>query len=243
MAFQFPPFHLAPVAVITDEDDPDRAEIINFHTAVEAWRNHVVATMTLLNPTWGGAPALPAEPGHTAVMRTTRLAELRDVVKEIMPHYAAAYGTFANAFAAGAAPQAPPLAPAPAVTRPPKTPAPERFTGKSSADTCHFLQQCENDADICPFASARQEIRRILNLVEGDARPWRDEQLKMYARVPPPAHLTDRALFDAEFKARWTDPHEGERALDRILRGNIVQRTSVENLNRACPSVAHMKPV
>jgi hypothetical protein len=203
MAVQLPPFLTMPTTVITDEADPDRAEIIAFCTSIEPWHTSIIATMTILNPNWGGALPLPGEPAHNAgaAARIARLTELRQVVYTMFPHYAAAYATFANALAAGNAPQVPPPPPPAATPRPPKTPAPEKFTGRSSADACHFLQQCENYADICPFASTCQEIRWILNLLEGDARSWRDKQLKMYACVPPPAHLTDRALFDVEFKA------------------------------------------
>jgi hypothetical protein len=233
MAVQLPPFLTMPTAVITDEADPDHAEIIAFRTSIEPWRTSIIAAMTNLNPNWGGAPPLPGEPAHNAgaAARIARLTELRQVVYTMFPHYAAAYTTFANALAAGNAPQVPPPPPLAATPRPPKTPAPKKFTGRSSADACHFLQQCENYADICPFASARQEIRWILNLLEGDTRSWHDEQLKMYACIPPPAHLTDCALFDVEFKAQWTDPHEGEKALDKILKGNIVQRMSVKLYN------------
>jgi hypothetical protein len=57
-----------------------------------------------------------------------------------------------------------------------------------------------------------------LQLVEGDASHWRDEQLIQYVLVSPPAHRMDRALFVIEFKARWTDAHEGEKALVKTLK-------------------------
>ena len=82
-----------------------------------------------------------------------------------------------------------------------------------------------------PFASPGQEIRWMLQLMEGDASDWRAEQLSQCALVPPPAHLTDRALFEVEFKARWIDSYEGEKALDKILTGQIIQRTSVKDYN------------
>jgi hypothetical protein len=49
-AFQCPPFRATPVAVIADEADPERAEIIAFRIAIEAWCTSVIAAMTILNP-------------------------------------------------------------------------------------------------------------------------------------------------------------------------------------------------
>jgi hypothetical protein len=57
MAFQIPSFLVTPIAIITDEVDPERAEIITFRTSIEAWRTSVIAAMTILNPNWGWAPA------------------------------------------------------------------------------------------------------------------------------------------------------------------------------------------
>lgn len=59
----------------------------------------------------------------------------------------------------------------------------------------------------------------MLQLMKVDTSHWRGEQLVQYALVPPPAHLMDRALFVVEFRARRTDSHESEKALDRILKG------------------------
>src|SRR5882757_2457122 len=67
--------------------------------------------------------------------------------------------------------------------------------------------------------------------MEGDVSHWQDEQLAQYTLLPQPVHLTDRELFTVEFKAHWTDPYEGEKALDRILKGQIIQRTSVKAYN------------
>jgi hypothetical protein len=137
MAFQVPPFLVAPVATITDEEDPERAEIIAFRISVDTCLTNVITAMAFLSPNWGGAPVLPAEPAHNAGTntRTARLTELRQVINIIMLSYAAAYG----AFATGNAPQTSPPAPAPPVPRPPKTSQPEKFLGKPSADA-HMRQ-------------------------------------------------------------------------------------------------------
>jgi len=82
-----------------------------------------------------------------------------------------------------------------------------------------------------PIRHEDQEICWTLQLMDGDASHWPDEQLVQYSLVPPPAHLTDWMLFVAEFKTWWNDPYKSEKALDRILKGRVVQRTSVNDYN------------
>ncbi len=229
MTAQLPDFLPLPQAVIADEANPTVAEITAFRTRLDPWRTTVLANLTVLNPNHGFNLAFPKNPAAVAnrAARITRLQDLRTYGLTLYPLYAAAYATFANALAAGNIPAQPPAL----ALLPPKTALPEKFLGKSATAARHFLQQCENYAAICPFASPGQEIRWMLQLMEGDASHWRAEQLSQYARVPPPAHLMDRAMFEAEFKARWADPYEGEKALDKILKGQIIQRTSVKNYN------------
>ena len=66
----------------------------------------------------------------------------------------------------------------------------------------------------------------------GDAAQWRDEKLDELAPGHPAvAHMTDWPNFVAHFNERWTDPHEEEKQLDRIMKGAITQRTSVKIYN------------
>ena len=229
MAAQLPNFLPLPQAVIADEANPTVAEITAFRTRLDLWRTTVLANLSVLNPNHGFNLAFPNNPAAAAkrAARVTRLQDLRTYGLTLSPLYAAAYAVFAKALAAGSIPAQPP-AHAPL---PPKTALPEKFVGNSATAARHFLQQCENYAAICPFASPAQEIRWMLQLMEGDASNWRAEQLSRYALVPPPAHLMDRALFEVEFKARWINSYEGEKALDKILKGQIIQRTSVKNYN------------
>ena len=48
--------------------------------------------------------------------------------------------------------------------------------------------------------------------------------------VPPP-HLLDWDNFVTTFEARWTDPHKANKAMDKIMRGLIIQKTSVKIYN------------
>ena len=230
MAVQLPNFLPMPIAIITDETDPDRNEIVAFRTAVEKWRSSVLANLTVLNPNYGKAPPLPNNPADNAdaAARITHLQELRQVATALFPIYAAAYAQFAVALAAGNPPPTPPPAPVP---RPPKTKLPNVFTGKSSTAARQFLRQCTNYAVISPFADPEQQIRWVLQLLKGEAAPWRDQQLNMLKANPPPAHLLTWDAFCDEFEARWTDPHEAEKALDMIMNGTIQQRTSVKIYN------------
>jgi hypothetical protein len=230
MAFQLPNFQVPPVATIADPADPTRAEIVAYRTLTTQWNTTVLNQLSICNPNHGYAVPYPNDPPVNAdqAARIVRLQEIRQYVDGLFPIYAAGYAALAQAIAAGNQP-----APAVAAPRPrlPKTALPDKFVGKSSAAARHFLQQCEKYAAICPFSSPEKEIRWMLQLMKGEASHWRDAQLDQYKLVPPPAHLANRALFVVEFRARWTDPYESEKALDRILKGYIVQRGSVKVYN------------
>ena len=230
MAFQLPNFQPPPVAVLANPDDPSRAEIVAYRALINQWNTNVLNQLAICNPQHGYAVAYPNDPPVNAdqAARLAQLQEIRQYMDGLFPIYAAGYAALAQAIAAGNQPGPAVAAPHP---RPPKTALPEKFAGKSTAVARYFLQQCENYAAICPFASPDQEIRWMLQLLEGDASHWANEQQAQYQQVPPPAHLGDRVLFVDEFKARWTDPFESEKALDRILKGHITQRTSVKIYN------------
>ena len=106
---RLPPFQAMPVAVITDETDPDLAEITTFRTAVLSWSTTVLANLSVLNPTHGFAEVLANVPAANAAVdvRIARLTEMRTYVTRLFPIYAAGYATFANALVGRAA--APPL--------------------------------------------------------------------------------------------------------------------------------------
>ena len=66
----------------------------------------------------------------------------------------------------------------------------------------------------------------------GDAAQWRNEKLDELAPgAPPPPHMNDWPDFVAHFNERWTDPHEEEKQLNRIMQGKITQCMSVKIYN------------
>ena len=80
--------------------------------------------------------------------------------------------------------------------------------------------------------NAKTEIRWALTLMIGDAAQWHDEKLdELVPGAPPAPHLNDWPDFVAHFNERWTNPHEEEKQLDRIMQGKITQCTSVKIYN------------
>jgi hypothetical protein len=225
-----PVFEAQPVAVIAHEDNPTRAEIATFCTAIEAWLTTALGQLIFMNPNHGFNCALPNVLHNNAAQQTclNRLNELRTYVSILFPIYTHAYATIARAMAAGNQP--PPVPPA-LCPRPPKTKLPDYFSRKSQALARHFIRQCINFITINDFPDPETEVWWALQLMEGEAAHWRDEQLQKYNRVIVPAYLHDWDLFIAHFNDRWTDPHEGEKAMDRIMNKNIIQRTSVKAYN------------
>ena len=233
MAFALPAFITVPVAVVADETTVTRAELTAYRTAIVAWDAGVRAQLLFLNPIHGFVLPLPAAPAVNLDQdeRILYLATLRQYVGGLYPIYAAAYVAAANALIGAAAPPPPPPLPPAAVARPPKTQLPNQFHGKSPALARHFIQQCVNYIAIAPFPDPETEIRWALQLLDGDAAPWRDAQLAKYNLAAVPANLLDWDLFVDLFNTRWTDPHEAEKALDRIMNHTIKQKTSVKIYN------------
>jgi len=231
MAFALPAFIAVPIAMIADETTVTRAELTAYRVTILGWDAGVRAQLLFLNPIHGFVVPLPAAPAVNLDQdeRILYLATLRQYVGGLYPIYAAAYVAAANALIGAVAPPPPPP-PAP-VVRPPKTQLPNQFHGKSPALARHFLQQCVNYIAIAPFPDHPTEIRWALQLLDGEAAPWRDAQLAKYQLAAVPANLLDWDLFVDLFNARWTDPHEAEKALDRIMNNTIKQKTSVKVYN------------
>ena len=115
--------------------------------------------------------------------------------------------------------------------RPPKTKLPEVPLGKSPAAARHFIRQCTNYTSIWPFADPGQQIRWALQLLDGEAAPWRDKQLDLLDQVQ---ELTGSSRRLGPFCRRVrcsVDRHEAEKALDKLMQGKITQTTSVTRYN------------
>ena len=241
MAVQLPAFNNLPQAAIADEANPTHAEIVTFRGLMEPWKDSTVANLTVFNPNHGFVTPFPNNPAVAAdqAARATRLTELRAYGNGLFPIYAAAYARFASALAAGN--QAP--APVVASIRPPKTQLPAPFQGKSTAAARVFIRECVNYRVLCPFTNDEFAIRWALQLLEASAAPWKNEQLDLYAARPLALHLTDWDRFVTAFVARWTDPHEGDKAMDRILQAQVRQKTSVKLYNDAFNELLVLTPL
>ena len=208
MAFRLPPFLAQPVPVITDVDNPDQAEVNDFLNAVTAWRARVEAQMGFLNPNY----ALPGVINQLAVnanqaMQVARLQALEAQVMAIYMAYATGYGRVAAGLAAALA--APLPAPAPART---KMKLLEPFTGKNTAVTQHFMNQCSNYIQQQQINDDEDWIHWMLQLMEGEAAPWRDEILVGFNEINPPRYCLDWVNFINHFRAQWDNPYEGNKA-------------------------------
>ena len=229
MALNIPPLINMPVAVITDEAIADRAELHVFHTAVAQWHHQVDRQMGFLNPQFA-MPAVPAMPPANASqgVRVTRLGELRTMVLTLFAGYATGYNTFVLRLAqGGAAPANIPL-PQP---RPQKMKLPAKFTGKDAATARHFLKQCNNYINQQHMNDDEERIRWTLQLMEGDAAQWRDEILSGFDTVNIPLYCIDWDQFQAEFRLRWEDPYEANKATIKLMGGTLNQTTSVKKYN------------
>ena len=229
MAFNLPPLLNMPVSVITDEAVVERAELQVFHTAVNTWHNQIDRQMGFLNPQYAmlAVPAMPPANAGAAV-RIVRLAELRTMVLNLFTGYAMAYNTFVVRLAQGqAAPANIPL-PQP---RPQKMKLPTEFTGKDSAAARHFLKQCNNYINQQNMNDDEERIRWMLQLIEGEAAQWRDEMLNGFDMAIPPQHCIDWDDFQREFRLRWEDPYEANKATIKLMGGTLNQTTSVKKYN------------
>jgi hypothetical protein len=117
------------------------------------------------------------------------------------------------------------------VAQNPKLECPEFFEGKSATLARHFIHACQNYMVIAPFVDPQSEIRWVLQLMRGITEEWRDEMMDGYDLPQIPRFLLDWDEFVEEFYMRWVDPHEGEKARQRILTQQITQRTSVKVYN------------
>lgn len=226
MGFQLPNFIACPVAVITDEMDPAHAEIATLQATVAAWNTTILAQLTVLCPARSFNEAVPNAPADTAdqAARVALLAELRTHVRTLFSIYATGYAELANALV-GKQPAA-----APAVPCPPEEPLPDLFEGKFTTAR-RFMAQCNKYIALHDFRNDEQQIRWALALIGGDARVWQGIQLTLLGRDPVPAHLTTWDNFQNDFEARWTDPYEAKKAREKIMKGVVIQRTSVRIYN------------
>ena len=228
-----PVFHQLPVPVYADVDESTVVEITAFRDAIVRFMAAVAPLLAIANPQHGLAAAPQAAPAAGAALaaRIASANALELFSQHYFNVYATTYGQFVTVLAAQAV-QPAALPAAPPAPRPPKMKSPETFTGKTTTEARHFIRQCQNYLAIQNMPNAETEIRWALALMIGDAAQWRDEKLDELAPGAPAApHMNDWPNFVAHFNERWTDPHEEEKQLDRIMQGKITQRTLVKIYN------------
>ena len=193
----------------------------------------IAPLLAIANPQHGlaAAPQAALAAGVALAVRIASANALELFSQHYFNVYAMTYGQFVAVLAAQAVqPAAPP--PAPHVPRPPKMKSPETFMGKTTTEAWHFIWQCQNYLAVQNMPDAETEIRWALALMIGDAAQWRDKKLDELAPgTPATPHMNDWADFVAHFNEQWTDPHEEEKQLDRIMQGKITQRTLVKIYN------------
>ena len=228
---QLPGFHAMPIRVYVDAANPTLAEVNTYRTLAEQWRTDVLNNLSVFNPNHGYAAQFPNAAAIAADVptRIVRIDEITVYMIGLFPIYAAAYAQWAGAIAAGNQP-APPAPAAPRL-RPPKTKLPDEFTRKSATVACNFIHQCKSYTILSPFVGPEQQIHWTLQLMAGEASQWRDEQLQLFDQVPPPVHLGVWNTFVTAFEKHWTDPYKEEKALDKIMLGQVTQCTSVKAYN------------
>src|SRR5258706_12787452 len=221
-----------PVATIANEADPTALEVNAFKTDVTTFIHATSATLTLGFPAHGYVVALPGNVAANASQanRVGRAAELRTYIQGYFNVYTQAHANFVTLIAAAAVALPAPAAPH---RRAPKSNLPSEFLGKSPTEAWHFIQQCINYIAIQQFPNVETEIQFILGLCAGNAAKWANEQLIAMSALAPvlPQYLADFDDFVVEFTRRWQDPHEEEKQLDWIMKGGIVQHTSVKKSN------------
>jgi hypothetical protein len=70
-----------------------------------------------------------------------------------------------------------------------------------------------------------------LLLCEEETKSWQDQQLMALSVQPHPPLATTWATFQAHFEAWWANVHEANKALDHLMSGTILQKTSVKKYN------------
>ena len=224
----------------TNSSDPKPAEVDVFRASLATWGSAVLAQVQIYDPnqvqniTRVQLPGRTSAPTNaTAIQCFSMIQQLMTWANQVNTVYTTAHHSYAthlvsalgqnlqqaiNAFTAD-------------LNRP-QIKLPEPFTGKTAA-AHYFMTECNNYAAIVNFRNDEQRIRWALQLMEGDAKAWCEKQFDDMKITPLPNQFTTWGAFQAHFEGRWLDGHEAERALDRLLKGEIFQRTSVKEYNDA----------
>jgi hypothetical protein len=171
------------------------------------------------------APATPTAQLAAAIVTITHLNGLLVQFMEAQQQFMVAQHTATLNLA-----QQVEVLPAPApVPQPPiriKTAPPKEFNGKAYGAN-NFLAECNNYFAFYSMTE-EQKIRAALQLTKKGALTWKTDQLELISQPVPPPHFATWAAFQAEFRLRFVDSREREKAAWNLNKGKVVQTTSAK---------------
>ena len=106
-----------------------------------------------------------------------------------------------------------------------KAALPESYSG-NPREAKKFLRLCDNYFQLNAMTQT-QKVLFTLQLVKGgEADHWRDMMLQLLNQPIPPLWASDWEEFKGEFRSRFTDPQEVEKAVDLLMENKVVQVTT-----------------
>src|SRR6266404_2027374 len=105
-----------------------------------------------------------------------------------------------------------------------KAALPSKYTGKME-EALPFLRNCENYFLLNPLNDT-QKVTFTLQLIEGEALNWRTTMLGELENPIRPAWADHWITFKVNFSTRFADPHEAQKAIDKLMSGTLRQSTT-----------------
>jgi hypothetical protein len=103
---------------------------------------------------------------------------------------------------------------------------PDTFT-RTTKEAKQFLWNCKNYFTFNAM-NTQQRILFTLQLIKGDTAHWKQTMLTLLDAPNPPPWNADWELFKGVFCSRFANPHEKERAIQKLLNSKVTQFTSIK---------------
>ena len=91
----------------------------------------------------------------------------------------------------------------------------------------HTKAMSHLQAQATPAAVPTPTVAPAIQLINGDGKYWKTTSLAAFGAVPPLPWSQHWDRFKAQFNLRFEDRQKGERAMDNLMNGKVVQATSV----------------